>query len=46
MRLRVLACDPFHLIFQREFQFLEGDFFDLFGIGEVVPVGELVELVV
>jgi hypothetical protein len=43
---RVAARDLFHLIFDCEFALLEGDFFELFGVGEVVALGELVEAVV
>jgi hypothetical protein len=41
-----LTADGFHPVFQLQLAFFEGDFFDLFGIGEVVPVGELMEPVV
>ena len=38
--------DAFHLILEREFALLQGDFFDLFCGGEVVLFGELVEAIV
>jgi hypothetical protein len=40
---RVASKDAFHLILQLEFLFFEGDFFDLFGLGEVVPLGVIVK---
>ena len=46
MAARVLARDLLHLILEGEFPLLQGDFFDLFGVGEVVPFGEFVEAVV
>jgi hypothetical protein len=39
----VASKDAFHLILQLEFLFFEGDFFDLFGLGEVVPLGVIVK---
>ncbi len=44
--VRVQARHLFHLVLQCQFAFLEGDFFDLFGVREVVAFGELVEPVV
>ena len=38
--------DALHLILEREFALLQGDFFDLFGGREVVLFGELVEAIV
>src|SRR5258707_5062541 len=34
-RLPVAALDVFHPVFELQFAFLEGDFFDLFGLGKV-----------
>src|SRR6185369_5979681 len=45
LRLAVVpvpAQNVLHAVFQLEFSLLEGDFFDLFGLGEVVLGGELV----
>ena len=42
----VVAGHGFHLILDRQFSFFEGDFFELFGIGEVVLFGEFVEAIV
>ena len=42
----ILARDVFHLILQREFSFLDRNFFELLTGGKVMLVGELVEAVV
>src|SRR3954462_2114394 len=46
VRRTIVPRDGFHLVFQREFPFFEGDFFELFVIGEVVLLGELVEAII
>ena len=43
MMLAMRAQDHFHSILERELTFLEGNFFDLLGFGEVVFGGELLE---
>jgi hypothetical protein len=42
----VQARHRFHAVFQGQFALLEDGFFDLLGIGEVVPFGELMEAMV
>ena len=46
MGLRVIERDPLHLIFESEFPFFEGNFFDLLGDCEVRKLGELVQPIV
>ena len=38
--------DALHLVLEGELPLLQGDFFDLFGVGEVVLFGEFVEAIV
>jgi hypothetical protein len=46
----MVACplqdDLFHPVLESELAFLERDFFDLLGFGEVGPFGEFVEAIV
>jgi hypothetical protein len=41
-----LENDLFHAVLEGQLSLLEGGFFDLFGIGKVMLVGELVETIV
>ena len=42
-RVAIPAQNRFHLIFKVQLALLEGDFFELFWFGEVVPGGKVVD---
>ena len=46
MLARPVGRDALHLILEGKLALLQGDFFELFGVGEVVLFGEFVEAIV